>query len=142
MIATSINRLGNDKACGPDEVPSALLKVGADAMGVKVHGLQQLVVQTERWPVAWKGGRLCDLYKKKGDPSVCKSHRGLTIMDHLANCFIDILKCEIQGPVNSALPVDQHGGVKGSGTDVASHMVGTLIDYAKVREERVWRAGT
>lgn len=40
------------------------------------------VVAEEQWPVQWKGGRLKDVHKRKGDPQVCTNSRGVLIADH------------------------------------------------------------
>ena len=83
-----LQRLGVDKACGPDELPAKLLKAGGVALAVVVNKLETRSVETESMPVRWKGGRLVDLYKKKGDAPVCSNSRGLLISDHLSTAFV------------------------------------------------------
>ena len=78
MTAKSIRKLG-ENAVGPDEIPASLLKAGGDALAIKLNALEQIIVEREQIPAMWKGGRLVDVYKKKGNPAECSNSRGLLI---------------------------------------------------------------
>jgi hypothetical protein len=100
-------------------------------MAVAVNRLQVQTFQHERWPVAWKGGRLVDLWKKKLDAKCCENSRGLLVADHLAKCTIGLLKDECCDRLCDAMPDKQLGGVPGGGTDVANHIIRSLMDFSK-----------
>ena len=78
----------------------------------------------------WKGGRLVDLYKKKGDASVCSNSRGLLISDHLSKAFVAKLLDSSKDEISYTVPEDQYGGVPGGGTDFASMIIRQLIAYS------------
>ena len=128
----SIASLGDDRACGPDEVPASLLKSGGFATSVKVNHIHRRILRHERWPVNWKRGRLVDLWKRKGDNRVCSNNRGLLISDHIAKSMTSIVKEWVAEPLCAAMPVEQFGGVPGGGTDFASHTIRSIVAYAKV----------
>ena len=130
----SISKLGNNRACGPDELHALLLKAGGTALAVKVNDIERRAVQEERIPTRWKGGRLVDLSKKKGDPAECSSSRGLFVSDHFAKCFIGKLRDEIKPTIKDFTPEDQFGGCEGGGTDYRAHVVRSLIEYAAMAQ--------
>ena len=124
-------KLGNN-ANGPDEILAPLLKAGGDPLVIKLNALHKQIVFEEAVPYQWKGGRLVDLYKKKGNPDDCGNSRGLLISDHLAKGFVGILKEGMQEKLDAANPSDQYGGRTGGGTDYATYVVKSMIDYARV----------
>ena len=89
------------------------------------------IFDSEEWSVAWKGGRLKELWKRKGDARDCENSRGLLISDHLAKATIDIVKNGCVDQLCGSLPLEQLGGVAGGGTDLANHMIRSLQAYAK-----------
>ena len=123
----SLSALGSNRAAGPDGIPAILLKAGA----VCVNRIQNEILEFEEWPIAWKGGRLVDLWKRKGDSRECENSRGLLISDHLAKATVDIFKEECAAKVHENLPEEQLGGVSGGGTDLANHIIRSLQAYAK-----------
>ena len=48
------------------------------------HNIIDSIIDNMYVPIAWKGGRIIDVYKGKGDAAVCNKSRGLLIMDHMA----------------------------------------------------------
>ena len=125
-----IDKLGNNKAVGPDGIGAVLLKAGGCAVAVHINALQLRTFKDESWPVAWKGGRLVDLWKKKGDARVCGNSRGLLISDEMSKCTVGMLKDMCVAPMCKHMPVEQFGGVPGGGTDLANHIIRSLVDLA------------
>ena len=80
----AIKALGTNKAVGPDEIPALLLQAGDFPLAQQLHQIELRAIRLEQFPTAWKGGRLVDLLKHKGDASVCGMSRGLLIADHMA----------------------------------------------------------
>ena len=64
-------------------------------MAVKLNELEARIIHREQVPVKWKGGRMVDVWKKKGNAADCNSSRGILISDHMAKSFVDILKQQI-----------------------------------------------
>ena len=100
----SLAALGSNRTAGPDEIPAVLLKAGGCAVAVFVNRIQNEILEHEEWPIAWKGGRLVDLWKRKGDARECENSRGLLISDHLAKSTVDIFKEECSAKVQNHLP--------------------------------------
>lgn len=127
----SLAALGSNRAAGPYEIPAVLLKAGGCAVAVCVNRIQNEILEFQEWPIAWKGGRLVDLWKRKGDSRECENSRGLLISDHLAKAIVDIFKEECAAKVQENLPEEQLGGVNGGGTDLANHSIRSPHPYAK-----------
>ena len=64
-LSRAIAHLGRGKGLGVDGVPAELLQAGASALAVKLSELCEQIMVNEIIPVAWKGGRLVDLYKRQ-----------------------------------------------------------------------------
>eukprot|EP00972_Heterocapsa_arctica_P029820 4394227-Heterocapsa_arctica.AAC.1 len=79
----AIEKLARAKGLGPDCIPAELLKSAADAVAVKNSALCERIVDTEQWPIDWKGGREVDVYKGKNDRMDCNNSRGLTLINHI-----------------------------------------------------------
>ena len=124
-----VSAVGEDKACGPDGLPAKLLKAGGVALAVAVNRIETQSIEKESVPARWKGGRLVDLYKKKGDASVCSNSRGLLISDHLSKAFVGKLLNSSKEEIDSTIPQDQYGGVSVGGTDLASIIIRLLFAY-------------
>ena len=122
--------MSTGKGLGPDTISSDLLKCGGFPMSLAVSRVTDRLVSSERWPVNWKGGRLVELFKGKGDAKVCDASRGLLIGDHMAKGFIGCLKDSIENLYTANMPSCQHGAVSGGGSDLAHHLVLSAIDYA------------
>ena len=56
-LERSIAELGNNKGLGPDEFAAEVAKAGGSAFAVKLYDVARRIVEEERWPVQWKGGR-------------------------------------------------------------------------------------
>ena len=79
----------------------------------------------------WRGGRIAELLKK-GAATICDNYRGLLISDHMSKAFTSIIDRYIDPLYTAFLSPEQCGGVVGKGTDLASHVVRSAIDFAKL----------
>ena len=86
--------LPSHNGCGPDLLPSELLKAsgmfGASAIA-DVCGRMQL---EEKWLLQWTGGRQNDLFRGKGNVQNCDASRGLLLADHMSKIPATISKRE------------------------------------------------
>ena len=82
-------------------------------------------------PVQWRGGRLAELFKK-GDPANPDNYRGLLISDHMSKVLPipTLMNSSVRPYIDLYLPSTQCGGTKRKGTDLANHLVRSLIDFA------------
>ena len=132
QLECAIQRLGNNKGLGPDELSAEVAKAGGSPFAVKLHEITSRIVSDERWPVQWKGGRLASLWKKKGSAADCGNSRGLLISDHISKAFIGTLKDEMQQQVQDNTADNQFGGMAGGGTDFPNHTIRSVLQYAKM----------
>ena len=77
----SIKKWGTNRATGPDGVHAQLLQAGGTPVAIMLNEVENKALEFEQFPYAWKGGRLVQLYKRKGATSECKSYRGLLVAD-------------------------------------------------------------
>ena len=129
-VHDTIRRLGRNKGVGKDEIAAELMQCGGFAMAVQMSRIYERVVCDEAWPIAWKGGRVVELFKGKGDALDCNNSRGLLVADHMGKGLASILKCDCDEHYNANIPECQHGAVSGKSTDFAHHFILSCIDLA------------
>ena len=69
-------------------------------------------------------------YKKKRDPMVADSSRGILLADHAGKALTGMIKEKIDPVYDERMPETQFGAVAKRGTDQASHIVRTAADAA------------
>ena len=129
-LESAIAKLGGNKGVGPDLIPAELLKAGGSAAAVRYSEVSRRIEMNASWPSQWRGGRIVDLYKGKGDRCVCDHSRGLLLADHASKAVTGIIKDACEEQYASHIPRDQHGAVAGRGTDFASHIIHLSIEAA------------
>ena len=131
----AFSRLANNKGVGPDAIPGELLKAGGAPTATAYGELNQRIARGEGWPVAWQGGEIINVFKRKGDPADCDSHRGILLEDHAAKGGIKaLMKLDIDVQYNEKVPADQYGATQGRGTDFATHIITSMAAIAKMME--------
>ena len=130
QVIGAVRHLPNGKAVGPDGLPAEVIKAGGDVFGIKLFDVVTRIVDSEVFPVQWKGGRIADLFKGKGSATVCDDSRGLLIGDHCGKAFVSLLKDDLEPLYQASIPNTQFGAVAGGGTDYPHHMVRSAIDHA------------
>ena len=60
----------------------------------------------------------------------CDNSRGLLLADHAGTSMAIRFADDIEKEYRCNMPVSQHGGVKFGGTDYATHLVVSAIDFA------------
>ena len=79
-VKAAVNKLKNNKAPGPDGIPSEILKGGYKSMENRVHELIVQIWNEERIPVSWTEALICPIHKK-GDVQNCENSRGITLVN-------------------------------------------------------------
>ena len=75
---------------------------------------------------------MAPVFKKKGPIEICDNSRGILLEDHSGKALKGIIKSCIDPAYESHMPQSQFGAVRGRGTDMASHIVRSAIDAAKL----------
>ena len=63
---------------------------------------------------------------------MCDNFRRLLISDHMSKCVTSILDDYVEPLYYKYIPVEQCGAARGRGTDLATHVVRSAIDYAMI----------
>jgi hypothetical protein len=82
--------------------------------------------------MAWRGGRLQECYKGKGDQDVCDSFRGLLISDHMGKTLTSLLQLHLNERYTAYVTVNQFGAVRRRGTALASHTLRSFMDACRL----------
>eukprot|EP00973_Karenia_brevis_P081254 11265305-Karenia_brevis.AAC.1 len=69
--AKAFRALGRGRGVGHDEIPAELLQAGGDPLACKYSAINQRVLSNYSWPTQWRGGRMVDVFKKKGSAQDC-----------------------------------------------------------------------
>ena len=85
-----LKALKEDKATGPDLVATRLLKKGADELGVVLAKLGRLLLDSGRWPKAWRTHWVFPLYKKKAVHDA-KNYRGIHLSSQVSKVLERLL---------------------------------------------------
>eukprot|EP00973_Karenia_brevis_P064031 8898454-Karenia_brevis.AAC.1 len=105
------------------------MRAGADAFLAKFYELFKRVWAHAYFPIQWRGGRLVELFKK-GSTLLCDNYRGLLISDHMSKAVTCVLDEYVESYYYKCIPPEQCGAAAGRGTDFATHVIRSAIDYA------------
>lgn len=108
-VQNVLDKLGNNKACGPDRVASECMKyarvqVASTPRGAPIyeHFLTRIlanffntIIATGNIPTAWNTSLLTAIYKGKGDTLNPNSYRGIAVACNLAKVFAAVLESKI-----------------------------------------------
>ncbi|CAK0867958.1 unnamed protein product [Prorocentrum cordatum] len=89
-------------------------------------------MSSEVWPSGWSGSRVVEVHKNKGSKHICDVYQGIHLDNRLSKGLKEILNDDIKPMYEARMPSCQIGAVSRRGTDFASHVVPTFIDYCKL----------
>jgi hypothetical protein len=79
-VKVAVDKLKNNKALGPDGIPSEILKEGYKYMENSVCELIVQIWKEERIPSSWVKSLICPIHKK-GDVQNCENFRGISLVN-------------------------------------------------------------
>eukprot|EP00438_Fugacium_kawagutii_P002720 Skav222422 [mRNA] locus=scaffold2890:171634:188316:+ [translate_table: standard] len=123
QLLRCLARLKRNKAPGPDQLPSALLKAGGTPLARQLATLLLKVVSTTTEPLLWKGGRAAPLWKGKASPQNPDSYRSIFISNFTTKLFHQCLRQHLVDSWLATSTALQCGGRPFFGTDLAHHLV-------------------
>ena len=94
----AIKLLSSGRAPGSDAIPAEIYKAGGPPVAEKLTELRQSYVFHIMWrkeaiPQEFKDATIIHLFKRKGNPQVCDSHRGISLLsiagNFIVNCWED-----------------------------------------------------
>lgn len=131
-IESAMRRLSNNKASGPDAVPSDLYRSAASAMAAPLHELYVKMTAFEAEPVQCKGGTMFPIYKK-GNPQCAGNYRGVMLLSTLSKIFHSWLRTRIMGRLQEVRVDTQIGGFSKQQAVYGSQSLQVLARIAKAR---------
>jgi len=79
-VKAAVNRLKNNKAPGPDGIPSEILKEGYKCLEDSIYKLIVQIWNNEKIPSCWAEALICPIHKK-GDVQNCENSRGISLVN-------------------------------------------------------------
>jgi len=131
-IEEQVWKLGQRKACGPDNICAELIRAGGSPYIEFLHAVINSCCKAGYVAQSWRGGRIKDLWKGKGTARDCNNSRGLLLSDHSGKVFTGLLQAEVNDTYHAYIGPDQHGCATGHGTEFAVHMTRAFTDWCKV----------
>lgn len=125
-IEYTIHKAKNNKAVGPDEIPSELLKL-MDERGIDaLHRLFNKIYDTGSYPEQWLSSVFIPL-PKKNNSRTCEDHRLISLMSHALKIFLKIIHRRIFRKCERVMSESQFGFRQGLGTREAIVATQVLI---------------
>jgi hypothetical protein len=137
-VRKSIAKMKCNKASGPSEVVSDMLKAAGESCVPWVTDLCNAIVKEGKIPEDWNMSWMVNVYKGKGDAMECGSYRGIKLLDHV----MKVLERVIEGRVRKIVKIDdmQFGFMSGKGTTDAIFIVRQLQEKYLAKNKELWMA--
>ena len=112
-VKQQLERMKNNKATGPDELPIDLVKL------LKENGINWMTeclnwIMDEGLPQEWRRSTITPIYKQKGDPLACGNYRGIKLLSHCLKLLERVIEARIREIVT--IKANQYGFRKGKST--------------------------
>ena len=107
---------------GEDVNEAETLQAGGEPVARMLQSIMNAASRLSYAPASWRGGRIIDLYKGKGDPQITDNSRGLLISDHSSKVFTGLLENRFEAQYMQCIPEEQFGCASGRGTIFATHL--------------------
>ena len=112
-ILTVINGLDASKACGPDKLPTRLLKMMAIYIAEPLTKIFNKSLSTGEYPITWKRAQVKPVFKGKGSPSDATNYRPISLLPCLSKVFEKLMFKRIYEHINShSLLSDRQSGYR------------------------------
>ena len=129
-VVKLLNGINASKACGPDLIPSQILKEGASEIGEILQAIFQQSIITGSVPYDWRTANISAIYKK-GDKSIASNYRPVSLTSVTCKLLEHIIFTNIMKHLqeHNILVHFQHGFRAGHSCE--SQLVTTVDDLAK-----------
>ena len=114
-VNTAFNKLKGSKCCGPDSLPSFILKACKDILVKPLTHIFNQCLQKGYFPTKWKLSRVSPIFKK-GDKTVGENYRPISILCATSKIFELLLYNRIYSDVKCQISPFQHGFIQGRST--------------------------
>ena len=128
-VDAEVSELSNGKGLGGDALPAEVIKAGGPYYSQFLHDVINDSYAMQYAPARWRGGKLKELWKRKGSSQICDQYRGLLLADHASKVFTGTIKTRVQDDIVKSFPKEQYGGTIGGGTLFAAMSTLLFIQY-------------
>ena len=114
-VLALIRSLNVNKAHGWDEISIRMIKICDESLVKPLMKIFNLSLASHRYPDSWKKGNIVPVYKNKGDKSVVKNYRPVSLLPIFGKifekCIFDVIYSYMEG--NGLFSTCQSGFRKG-----------------------------
>ncbi|XP_075151162.1 uncharacterized protein LOC142225273 [Haematobia irritans] len=136
-VESAIKSLKDKKACGPDEIPSEILKlIDSENMDLLTK-LFNNIYDTGQYPQEWLKSTFITI-PKKNHAKFCHEFRLISLMSHALKIFLRIIHSRIYPKCENVMGTSQFGFREGMGTREALFSIQTLIQKCRNAQKDVF----
>ena len=141
-ISSAIKGLKSGKAAGFDEVLNEYIKATETMLMPLYIKLFNLIFDTGLLPEAWLEGKICPIYKNKGDKLNPENYRPITVLSCLGKLFTAVLNNRLTKYLESShiLNDNQAGFRKSFSTTDHIFTLNSLIELFKANKKKLYCA--
>ena len=121
------------KAPGPDQLPGALFRYGANILAPSVHDAFLKTYTWECEAIQSKGGLMIPIYKA-GDQSQARSYRGIMVLNTLSKSFHSWTRTKLMGHISGIRMPSQLGGFSHQQSQFGSQMIQTVARICAAKQ--------
>ena len=114
-VRKAIRTLANGKAPGIDGIPKELLAAGGERVERWLQDICKDLIEGQEAPNDWTGGIIIPMHKK-GDTTLCKNYRPISLMPHAYKVLAKIIQNRIMRQEEEIIDEGQAGFRMGRGT--------------------------
>ena len=112
-ILKCLNNMNSSKACGPDKLPTRILKMCAVYIAEPLSKIFNNSVTEGKYPTSWKRAKVKPIYKGKGSPSDLTNFRPISLLPCISKVFEKLMfKRFYQHITTNALLNDRQSGYR------------------------------
>ena len=131
VIRKQVRQLARNKGLGLDRIPAEILQAAEDAVVFLFVYFLKNVGRFHHVPISWRGGRLQELWKRKGCSAVRDNYRGLLIADNQAKILTSHIPTDLDRIYHDHIPDVQFGAARNQQTSFASQFSTSFLSYCE-----------
>lgn len=136
MVRSILKKLPNKTSCGPDNIPSIVLKNLADHINEPLAQIFRKSLNDGVLPKQWLISHITPIYKRKGPVNIPCNYRPISLTSTSSKVFETIIKNELVRflDTNSLITTNQHGFRKDKST--VTNLLDILNNFTEALDSR------